>query len=154
MSSGVAASDVIRSMMRAGFSRDEIYDVLTGVGLPGEQIQLFIDRVSAEFHKAKLEPRTSRLGVEVERVFGGAFEELRSEMFARMDSVARELEFVKVKLEKLGMQVVELQTLVERWQLSSTSGLSRVRCRMVNRVSTKRKVIKTKNNPKSKILIQ
>lgn len=154
MSSGVAASDVIRSMMRAGFSRDEIYDVLTGVGLPGEQIQLLVDRVSAEFHKAKLEPRTSRLGVEVERVFGGAFEELRSEMFARMDSVARELEFVKVKLEKLGMQVVELQTLVERWQLSSTSGLSRARCRMVNRVSTKRKVVKTKNNPKSKILIQ
>ncbi len=153
MSSGVAASDVIRSMMRAGFSRDEIYDVLTGVGLPGEQIQLLVDRVSAEFHKAKLEPRTSRLGVEVKRVFEGAFEELRHELFARMSSVARELEFVKVKLEKLGMRVVELQTLVERGQLSSTSDFSRARCRRVDRVSTKRKVVKTKNNPKSKILI-
>jgi hypothetical protein len=133
MSSGVAASDVIRSMMRTGFSRDEIYDVLTGVGLPGEQIQLLTDRVSAEFHEAKLESRTSRLGVEVERVFEGAFEELRHELFARMGSVARELEFVKVKLEKLGMQVVELQTLVERWQLSSTSNLSRARGRRVDR---------------------
>ena len=133
MSSGVAASDVIRSMMRMGFSHDEIYDVLTGVGFPGEQIQLLTDRVSAEFHEAKLEPRTSRLGVEVERVFGGAFEELRSELFARMDSVTQELEFVKVKLEKLGRQIVELQTLVERWQLSSTSNLSRARCRRVDR---------------------
>jgi len=145
MSSGVAASDVIRSMMRMGFSHDEIYDVLTGVGLLGEQIQLLIDRVSAEFHEAKIEPRTSRLGVEVDRVFGEAFEELRSELFARMGSVARELEFVKVKLEKLGMQVVELQTLVERWQLNSTPSLSRTRCRRVERVSTKRKMIKTKN---------
>jgi hypothetical protein len=97
-------------MMRAGFSRDEIYDVLTGVGLPGEQIQLLIDRVAAEFHEAKLEPRTSRLGAEVESVFREAFEELRHELFARMNSVAQELELVKVKLEKLGKRVVELQT--------------------------------------------
>jgi len=133
MSSGVAASDVIRSMMRMGFSHDEIYDVLIGIGLPGEQIQLLTDRVSAELHEAKLEPRTSRLGVEVERVFEGAFEELRHELFARMSSIARELEFVKVKLEKLGMRVVELQTFVERGQLSSTSNLSRVRCKRVDR---------------------
>ena len=133
MSSGVAASDVIRSMMRTGFSHDEIYDVLTGVGLPGEQIQLFIDKVSAEFDEAKLEPRTSRLGVEVERVFGEAFEELRHELFARMGSVARELEFAKVELEKLGMRVVKLQTLIERGQLSSTSDLGRTRCRRIDR---------------------
>lgn len=133
MSSGIAASDVIRSMMRMGFSHDEIYDVLTGIGLPGEQIQMLTDRVLADFHEAKLEPRTSRLGVEVERIFEGAFEELRHELFARMSSIARELEFVKVKLEKLGMRMVELQTLVERGQLSSTSDLSRARCRRVDR---------------------
>ncbi len=137
MSSGVAASDVIRSMMRMGFSHDEIYDVLTGIGLPGEQIQLLTDRVSVEFHEAKLEPRTSRLGVEVGRIFEGAFEELRHELFARMSSIARELEFVKVKLEKLGMRVVELQTLVERGQLSSTSDLNRARCRRVDRGSNR-----------------
>lgn len=133
MSSGVAALDVIRSMMRTGFSHDEIYDVLTGVGLPGEQIQLLIDRVSAEFHEAKLEPRTSRLGVEVERVFREAFEEVRHELFVRMDLVARELELIKVEFEKIGKRVVELQTLIERGQLSSTSGLSRARCRRVDR---------------------
>ncbi|MCK4405567.1 MAG: hypothetical protein KAV43_03565, partial [Hadesarchaea archaeon] len=69
MSNSVAASDVIRSMMRSGFSHDEIYDVLAGTGLPGEQIQLLIDRVAAEFQEAKFEPQTSRLGVEVEKVF-------------------------------------------------------------------------------------
>ncbi len=129
MASGVSASDVIRSMMRMGFSHDEIYDMLTGVGLPGEQVQLLTDRVSVEFREAKLGSRTSRLGVEVERVFEGAFGELRCELFARMNSIARELEFIKVKLEKLGMRVVELQILVERGQLSSNLNLGRARCR-------------------------
>jgi hypothetical protein len=121
MPDGVAASDVIRSMMRSGFSHDEIYDVLTGVGLPGEQIQLLIDRVSAEFHEAKLEPRPSRLGAEVEKVLGGAFEELRHELFARMDSVARELELVKVELEKLGRRVVELQIAMSKSHVTQLS---------------------------------
>lgn len=118
MSNSVAASDVIRSMMRSGFSRDEIYDVLAGTGLPGEQIQLLIDRVSAEFREAKFEPQTSRLGVEVEKVFSEAFEGLQHDLFARIDSVSRKLELVGVKLEKLGVRVVQLQTFIERGRLS------------------------------------
>lgn len=47
-------------------------------------------------------------------VFGGAFKEFRHELFARMDSVARELELVKVELEKLGRRVVELQTTMSK----------------------------------------
>lgn len=43
--------------MREGFSRDEVYDVLAGMGLPGEQVQLVIDRVKMEFEGAGLEPR-------------------------------------------------------------------------------------------------
>lgn len=133
MSNSVAASDVIRSMMRSGFSHDEIYDVLAGTGLPGEQIQLLIDRVAAEFQEAKFEPQTSRLGVEVEKVFSEAFEGLQHDLFERIDSVSRKLELVRAELEKLGMRVVELQTLVERGLLSSVSGLSRKRHPRVDR---------------------
>jgi len=133
MSNSVAASDVIRSMMRSGFSHDEIYDVLAGTGLPGEQIQLLIDRVAAEFQEAKFEPQTSRLGVEVEKVFSGAFEGLQHDLFERIDSVSRKLELVRAELEKLGMRVVELQTLVERGLLSSVSGLGRKRHPRVDR---------------------
>lgn len=114
MSNSVAASDVIRSMMRSGFSKDEIYDVLAGTGLPGEQVQLLIDRVAAEFREAKFEPQTSRLGVEVEKVFSEAFEGLKHDLFARIDSIPRKLELVKVELEKLGVRIVELQTLMAR----------------------------------------
>lgn len=133
MSNSVAASDVIRSMVRSGFSHDEIYDVLAGTGLPGEQVQLLIDRVAAEFREAKLQPQTSRLGVEVEKVFSEAFEGLRHDLFARIDLVSRKLELMRVEFKKFGMRVVELQTLVERGRLSSTSGLGRKRYRRVDR---------------------
>jgi len=117
MSNSVAASDVIRSMMRSGFSKDEIYDVLVGTGLPGEQVQLLIDRVAAEFREAKFEPQTSRLGVEVEKVFSETFEGLKHNLFARIDSVSQKLELVRAELEKLGVRIVGLQTLVERGRL-------------------------------------
>jgi len=113
----VAASDVIRSMMRSGFSKDEIYDVLVGTGLPGEQVQLLIDRVAAEFREAKFEPQISRLGVEVEKVFSETFEGLEHNLFARIDSVSQKLELVRAELEKLGVRIVGLQTLVERGRL-------------------------------------
>ena len=113
-SSGLAASDVIRSMMREGFSHDEVYDVLTGIGLQGEQVQLLLDRVAAEFHEAKLEPRTSRLGAEVEKLFIEAFEGLRHELAERIDRLCRELDFAKLELEKLGKRIVDLQSIVIR----------------------------------------
>ena len=108
----LTASDIIRSMTRAGFSRDEIYDVLSGIGLPGEQIQLLIDRVAAEFHEAGLEPRPSRLSAEVEIVFEKALGKLQHMMLARMDTLAQLLELAKTELEKLGRRVVELQSVV------------------------------------------
>jgi uncharacterized protein (DUF342 family) len=101
-------------MVREGFSHDEIYDVLTGIGLPGEQVQLLYDRVSAEFYEAKLEPRTSKLGAEVEKLFIRSFEGLEHELASRMEKLSRELDFVKVELEKLGKRVVELQSVVIR----------------------------------------
>ncbi|MCS7131369.1 MAG: hypothetical protein NZ934_01380, partial [Hadesarchaea archaeon] len=106
---GIAASDVIRSMKRLGFADDEIYDTLTGIGLPGEQIQLLIDRVSAEFHETGLKPQTFRLASEAEKVFQKAFMEANSILLAKMDLLSRELRSVKNELEKLNIYLTELQ---------------------------------------------
>ena len=123
---GVAASDVVRSMKREGFVDEEIYDVLAGIGLPGEQVQLIIDRVSAEFSEAKLEPRTTRLGTEVKRVFEETLGETRHEILTKIDAFSRELMLTKNELEKLSRRVVELQTAVNgnrAKNLSSTYNL-------------------------------
>jgi len=113
-SRGLAASDVIRSMKRLGFADDEIYDVLTGIGLPGEQVQLLIDRVSAEFEEAKLEPRTSRLAAEVQRIFKEALLETRSEISAQMKALSDELQLIRSEIERLCNRIVDLQSLIDR----------------------------------------
>ena len=126
MADGVAASDIVRSMKREGFADEEIYDVLAGIGLPGEQVQLIIDRVSAEFSEAKLEPRTTRLGTEVKRVFEETLGETRHEILTKIDAFSRELMLTKNELEKLSRRVVELQTAVNgnrAKNLSSTYNL-------------------------------
>ena len=110
-SNGLAASDVIRSMMRLGFTRDEIYDTLAGTGLPGEQVQLLIDRVAADFHEASLEPQPSRLGKEVREAFKLELEGAKHELLARVDSLLREAGLVRVELEKLGKRVLDLQSI-------------------------------------------
>lgn len=101
MSRGVASSDIVRSMMRAGFSHEEIYDVLTGVGLPGEQLQLLMDRIAADFHTAKLESRPSQLAVEVERMIRQSQEKMQRELVFRIEASARQLEMIKLEVEKL-----------------------------------------------------
>lgn len=105
---GIAASDVIRSMKRLGFANDEIYDTLTGIGLPGEQIQLLIDRISAEFHEAGLEPQTSRLALEVEKIFRKEFLEANSLLLAKVDLLSRELKLVRNELEKLSIYLTQI----------------------------------------------
>ena len=115
-SSGLVASDVIRSMMRLGFARDEIYDTLAGIGLPGEQVQLLMDRIAADFHEAKLEPQPSRLGREVREVFKFELEGARHELLAGVDSLSREVGLVKLELEKLGRRILELQSIATKIQ--------------------------------------
>ncbi|MEW6592726.1 MAG: hypothetical protein AB1305_03450 [Candidatus Hadarchaeota archaeon] len=91
---GISALDVIQSMMREGFSRGDVYDVLTGTGLPGEQVQLMIDRVKADFEGAGLEPRTSRLAAEVERVFRDIFDDFQHNIVLKLDSASRKVELL------------------------------------------------------------
>ena len=110
----MAASDVIRSMKRLGFADDEIYDVLTGVGLPGEQVQLLIERVSAEFDEAKLEPRTSRLAAEVQRIFNDSIMETKSEISTKMNALSDELQLIRSEIAKLSNRIVDLQSIIDR----------------------------------------
>jgi len=125
---GVAASDIVRSMKREGFSEEEIYDVLTGIGLPGEHVQLIIDRVSAEFSEAKLEPRTTRLGVEVKRVFEEALKEIQHEILTKIDTFSRELMLAKNEVEKLYKIILELcVTLPSKTQKMTGRRRSRLR---------------------------
>lgn len=111
---GLASTDVIRSMRRLGFQRGEIYDTLTGTGLPGEEIQLLIDRVEVEFEDARLEPRTSRLAEEVDRIFRARLEKSKSEFKEKLHSLDYALQSIKSEVEKLKDRIVELQTMICR----------------------------------------
>jgi len=125
---GIAASDIVRSMKREGFADEEIYDVLAGIGLPGEHVQLIIDRVSAEFSEAKLEPRTTRLGVEVKGVFEEALKEIQHEILAKIDTFSRELMLAKNEVEKLHKIILELYiTLPSKTQKMTGRRRSRLR---------------------------
>ncbi|MEM0359389.1 MAG: hypothetical protein QXF20_02955 [Candidatus Hadarchaeales archaeon] len=88
---GVAVSDLIRSMMRMGFSREEIYEVLAGAGVFGEEIHLLIEHVGAEFGEAGLETRPSHLALELIRWLKPELEALSREMNFRFDLLLREL---------------------------------------------------------------
>jgi archaellum component FlaC len=106
-------------MKRLGFADDEIYDVLTGIGLQGEQVQLLIDRVSAEFEEAKLEPRISRLAVEVQRIFKDVLLEARSEISAQIKALSDESQLIRSEIERLSNRIVDLQSLVDRTHFMS-----------------------------------
>jgi hypothetical protein len=93
---GLTASDFIRSMFREGFSRDEIYDVLTGIGLPWQEVQLLIERVEAELREAGFESRPTRL----KRVLEEILQETKRELFVRLESLARQLEFLRFELRR------------------------------------------------------
>ncbi len=87
--------------MRAGFSHEEIYDVVSSAGVPGEQLQLLIDRIASDFHDAKIEPRPCQLATEVEAITNRQMEDLRNDILAKIDMLARQVEMVKLELEKL-----------------------------------------------------
>ena len=119
-SRGLAASDVIRAMMRLGFCQDEIYDTLTSTGLPGEQVQLLMDHIAADFHEAKLESQPSRLGKEVREVFKLEFEGAKHELLTMVDSLSREVGLLRLEAEKLGRRILELQAIAIKLQTEHT----------------------------------
>ena len=60
--------------------------------------------------------RTSRLSAEVEKIFRTVLDESLHEISKRIDSVSRELQFMKGETEKLGKRVVHLQTFLTQTQ--------------------------------------
>ncbi len=89
----VAPSDFIRSMLREGFSQDEIYDVLTGAGIPWEEAQLLIERVEAELHGAGFEPRTTQ----TKKIVDEALAETRMELLSKIDAICKQIELLRIQ---------------------------------------------------------
>ncbi|MEM3420779.1 MAG: hypothetical protein QXT02_03950 [Candidatus Hadarchaeum sp.] len=108
MSSGLAASDVVRAMMRAGYQRGEIYDLLVETGLKGEQAQLLIERVAVELHQTNIESRPSRIAAEVSKLFLDSFNNFVQETRSRDDLFSLKQDIIKNELEKLEQALTQL----------------------------------------------
>lgn len=100
MGKGVSVSDLMRSMLRMGFSREEIYEVLAGAGVFGEEVHLLMDHVRAEFEESGLEARPSHLAGELLLRLKPEFESLGREMGSRFDLLLREVEGLREELRK------------------------------------------------------
>lgn len=101
--------DVVRSMKRVGFSYEEVFDVLTGAGISGGEVQLLLDRVEENFEDAKVESRASRLGKEVEIIFDKKLGEIDIELESKFRTFNRKLEEMNNAIEILENRVSELQ---------------------------------------------
>ncbi|MBC7219626.1 MAG: hypothetical protein H5T49_05820 [Hadesarchaea archaeon] len=97
----MTASDVVRAMMRAGYPRDEIYDMLVEAGLKGEQAQLLIERIIVEFDQRNLVSRPSRIAAEVSRLFLESFDNFVQEVRSRADQFSLKQDIMRNELEKL-----------------------------------------------------
>jgi len=84
MRRGLAVSDVIRSMLRQGYSECQAYEVLTGAGVRGEMVQLIMNKIISEFP-------------------GG---------HNRKPKLIEELEDIRVKLEELKVEFTLLRNLI------------------------------------------
>lgn len=102
-------TDIARSMRRLGFSREGIYDTLTGTGIPGGEAQLLLDRIEDEFEDAELDSRISQLAEEVERIFSSELEKSRIEFKSRIRSMNKNLKSVVSGVESLEDRIIELQ---------------------------------------------
>lgn len=105
----VTATDVTRSMKRLGFSNQEIYDTLTGVGIPGGEVQLLLDRIEDDFEDAKLESRVSQVAKEVEKIFSEELEKSKTDLESKLRTLIRNMKKTGSDLERLEKRVTELQ---------------------------------------------
>lgn len=109
----ITATDVTRSMKRLGFSHQEIYDTLTGVGIPGGEVQFLMDRIDDDFEDAELDSRTSRLAEEVEEIFSRELERSKVDLESKLQTLKRNLDDTSSDLERLEKRITELQGICE-----------------------------------------
>jgi hypothetical protein len=83
---GLAVSDLVRSMLRLGYTESQAYEVLTGAGLRGEMVQLIIEQVSSEV--SGIPGTKPKLISELEEMRTG-IEELRKEVRLLRSAICR-----------------------------------------------------------------
>lgn len=96
-------------MKRQGFSKEDIYDTLTGAGIPGNEVQLLIDRIEIDFEDASMKSKTSRLGEEVKKIFSSELEKTKTELDSKIRILNESLKSAESGLERLEERIVELQ---------------------------------------------
>jgi hypothetical protein len=85
-------------MFREGFSQEEVLDVLTGMGLPWQEVQLLIERIEAELREAGFESRPTQM----EKVLQRNLQGLKRELLARMDTLSQRIELLRLELRRRG----------------------------------------------------
>lgn len=109
----ITATDVVRSMKRLGFSHQEVYDTLTGVGIPGGEVQFLMDRIDDEFEDAELESRVSRLAEETEDIFSRELKKSKVDLKSDLRVLKRKMKNLDSDLERLEERISELRGFCE-----------------------------------------
>lgn len=106
------ATGIIRSMKRLGFPEEEIYDVLTGSGLPGGDVQLLMDRIKADFEDAKIDSQKSRLAEEVEEIIEQKIEKMKTKIESRHREIDRNIKDIENELSSVKNRMIEFQRIL------------------------------------------
>lgn len=112
-SKDITCTSIIRSMSRAGFSQEEIYDVITGTGISGDDVQLVLDRVKSDFEKIEFKSRTSRLSREVENIIDVKLEEASIEFNSKIRILGGKISSMESSLDRLENRMIELQSICD-----------------------------------------
>jgi hypothetical protein len=96
----VAVSDVMRAMMRLGFQDEEIYDVFVAMGLPGEEIELLIERLRREFEGVEIQPLPLHISREVTEELKPILKEMEQTLAVKLEAISLKLELLKNQVHR------------------------------------------------------
>ncbi|MFW5932746.1 MAG: hypothetical protein ACOCSH_01215 [Candidatus Hadarchaeota archaeon] len=103
--------DLIRSMRSHGYSQEEIHDVVTGAGAPGEEVWILMDRIESDFETSRYETRISRISGEMQSIFKDQLEELRLDLrsnLRNLDQGMRDLRHEQCILEDFLLDLLNI----------------------------------------------
>ncbi|KXB06622.1 hypothetical protein AKJ52_01915 [candidate division MSBL1 archaeon SCGC-AAA382C18] len=101
-------------MKRLGFPDEEIYDALTGSGLPGGDVQLLMDRIEADFEDAEMDSQKYRLAEEVEQIIEQKIEKMETNIESKYRSADRNIKEVQNELSSLKNRMMEFQKILSK----------------------------------------
>lgn len=105
----ITCTSVIRSMNRVGFSQEEIYDTITGMGVSGNDAQILMDRVKAELESIEFESRIGRLSKEVESIIEVNVEKMMTELNSEIRMLRGKISSAEKSVDRLESRIIELQ---------------------------------------------